>query len=66
MWVFVFGPFLWCAYGCPFLFSIILLINREDNCRRVAACVLCLFLVMTWVGMQSVIVAFPGHTLLLF
>ena len=49
---------------CPFLFSIILLINR-CNCRRMAVCVLCIFLVVKWVGLQSVIVAFSGHTLLL-
>ena len=28
----------------------------------VAVCVLCLFLVVPWVGLQSVIVAFPVHT----
>ena len=27
-----------------------------------AVCVLCLFLTVQWVGLQSVIVAFPGHT----
>ena len=27
----------------------------------VVACVLCLFLVMPWVGLQSMIVAFYGH-----
>ena len=32
----------------------------------VAVCVLCLFLTVLWVGLQSVIVAFPGHTHLLF
>ena len=31
------------------------------NCV-VAVCDLCLFLTVPWVGMQSVIVAFPGHT----
>ena len=32
------------------------------NCCRVAVCVLCIFLVMSWFGQRSVIVAFPGHT----
>ena len=27
---------------------------------------LCVFLAMLWVGLQSVIVAFPGHTRLFF
>ena len=27
-----------------------------------AVCVLCLFLAVPWVDMQSVIVALPGHT----
>ena len=31
----------------------------------VAVCVLCLFLAVTWVGLQSVILSFPGHTHLL-
>ena len=31
----------------------------------VAVCVLCLFLGVLWVGLQSVIVAFPGRILLL-
>ena len=30
-------------------------------CYRVAVSVLCLFLVVSWVGLQCVIVAFPGH-----
>ena len=28
----------------------------------VAICVLCFFLMMLWVGLQSVIMAFPCHT----
>ena len=32
----------------------------------VAVCVLCLFLMVPWVGLQSVNVAFPGNTHLLF
>ena len=35
-------------------------------CCPVAASFLCLFLVMSWVGLWSVIVAFPGHIHLLF
>ena len=31
-----------------------------------AVIVLCLFLTVPWVGLQFVIVAFPGHTHLLF
>ena len=31
----------------------------------VAVCIMCLFLTVPWVGLQSVIVAFPGHTHLL-
>ena len=31
------------------------------NCV-VAVCVMCLFLMVPWVGLQSVIVTFPGHT----
>ena len=34
------------------------------NCV-VGVCVLCLFLAMPWVGLQSVIVAFSGQALLL-
>ena len=34
------------------------------NCVE-AVCVLCLFLKMPWVGLQSEIVAFPDHTHLL-
>ena len=34
--------------------------------RVLAVCVLCLFLKMPWVGLQSEIMAFPGHTHLLF
>ena len=33
---------------------------------HVTVTVLCLFLTMPWVGMQCVIVTFPGHTYLLF
>ena len=32
----------------------------------VTVCVLCLFLMVTWVGMLSVIVTFLGHTHLFF
>ena len=32
---------------------------------HVAVSVLCLFLAVTWVGLLSVIVPFPGHTHLL-
>ena len=35
------------------------------NCV-VAVCVLCFFLTVPWIGLQFVIVAFPGHTLLIF
>ena len=31
------------------------------NCA-VAVCILCHFLTLPWVGLQSVIVVFPGHT----
>ena len=34
------------------------------SCCLVAVCVLCLFLMMQWVGLQCVIVAFSGHTYL--
>ena len=30
------------------------------NCL-VAVCVLCLFVVVPWIGMHTVVVAFPGH-----
>ena len=30
----------------------------------VAVCSLCLFLVVPWVGLLSVIMAFPGHTMI--
>ena len=32
----------------------------------VAFCVMCVFLSVLWVGLQSAIVAFPGHNHLLF
>ena len=31
-----------------------------------SVCVLCLFLTVQWVGLQSLTVSFPGHTHLLF
>ena len=45
-------------------FGIILLSKREDWLHYVIvdAYVLCLFLMVTLAGMQSVIVAVPGHT----
>ena len=33
-----------------------------SSCWHVAVSVLCLFLTVSWVGLQCVIVAFPGHT----
>ena len=54
-------------------FAIILLRKTElvallklCPCCRVTVSVLCLFLAVPWVGLWSVIVAFPGHTHLLF
>ena len=46
--------------------SIILLGKRELYLNLfVGVCVLCLFLTVPWVGLQSMIVAFPGQTHLL-
>ena len=36
------------------------------SCCRVTVWALCLFLAVPWVGLQSVIETFPGHTHLLF
>ena len=57
--------FLFCGvvFSVHSNFAIILL--KKSGCR-VAYCVSCLFFVVPWVGMWSVIVAFPGHTHLLF
>ena len=50
-------------------FAIISLGKRElvvllclSSWCHMAAVVLCLFLIMLWVGLRSVIVTFPGHT----
>ena len=32
----------------------------------VMVCILCLFLIVWWVGLQSIIVAFPSHTCIFF
>ena len=50
--------------------AIILLWKRKSwlfylNCVM-SVCVLCLFLIVPWVGLQSVIVVLPGHTRLHF
>ena len=37
-----------------------------SSCGHLAVSVLCLFLTVPWVGLQCVIVAFPGHSHLLF
>ena len=64
------GSLLFGVVLCVFsTLAIILLRKRESwllsfNCV-VAVCVLGLFLTMPWVGLLSVIVAFPGHTHLL-
>ena len=42
------------------------LVSLQLLCCVVVVCVLCLFLTVPWAGLQSVIVAFPGHTHLLF
>ena len=54
-------------------FTIILLRKRDlvaflklKSCCCVAFGVLCLFLMVLWVGLQCTIVAFPDHTHLLF
>ena len=54
-------------------FAIILVRKRKlinllklSSCCPVAVYVLCLFLAVPWVGMWTVIVAFPGDTDLLF
>ena len=44
---------------------IVLLLSCVCLCLSVF-CVLCLFLTVPWVGLWSVIVAFPGHTHLLY
>ena len=49
--------------------TIILLKKRERYIFvliKKAVCVLCLFLVVPWVGLKSVVVTFPGHTNLFF
>ena len=58
---------------CVFLYvlsclAIILLRKREliDLLCVVAVSVSCLFLMLPWVGLRSVIVAFPSYTHLLF
>ena len=64
------GPVAWLVFcgvflSVPFSSAIILLRKREwllYSCYRVAVCVLCLFLVVPWVGQLSVVVAFPGLT----
>ena len=39
-------------------------VGRSDGFTLIVltVCVLCLFLMVLWVGLQFVIVAFPGHT----
>ena len=61
----VFGP----CFVMQYLVAIISLRTRELDALRkwsssccVAVSVLCLFLMVPWVGLQCVIVAFPGHT----
>ena len=39
---------------------------KLDSSCHVAVSVLCLFLLVQWVGLQCSIVAFPGYTCLLF
>ena len=66
-------------FGSPFcgvvlvvLFSLAIILLRKRESRLVdfqfyvVVCVLCLFLTMQWVGLQSVIVVFTGHTHLHF
>ena len=54
-------------FGALSSLAIILLSKRElvallyFNCV-VAACILCLFLMVPWVGLQYEILTFPGHT----
>ena len=49
---------LFCVYWCPLWFGF--------GSNHVAVCVLYFCLMVLWVGLQSVIVTFPGHTHLLF
>ena len=56
--------FLWVVLGSLSSLAIILLRKRELVALLyvVAVCALCLFLLVLWVGLQLVIVVFPGHT----
>ena len=45
--------------------ELVVLPNLPSYCH-VAVSIVCLLLVVPWVGLQCVIVAFPGHTRLLF
>ena len=57
-----------------FVSSLVCLTGERARCftfivllaRHVAVIVLCLFLYGPWAGLQCVIVAFPGHTHILF
>ena len=59
---------LFCGYALGALSSLpIILLRERERCLLyfncvVAVCVLCVFLMVPWVGLQSVIVVFPGHT----
>ena len=66
------GPrFRYAVFGIFFSFAIIPLEKKEQvalntfispGCH-VPSIVICLFLTVSWVGLQCVIVAFPGHTM---
>ena len=45
--------------------ELVVLLELSSPCY-VAVSVLCLFLTVMWVGLQCVIVTFPGHTHLLY
>ena len=59
---------------CPLFYNLVLgalssftslLLGKEETVNLlcvVAVCILCPFLVVSWVGLHSVIVAFPSHT----
>ena len=37
--------------------------EQRVNCVLMAVSALCLFLMVLWIGLRCLIVAFPGHTL---
>ena len=52
--------------SCSVMQYLVSFLVLQSSRRLVAVSVLCLFFPMPWLGMQCVIVVFPGHTHLLF